>query len=100
MGLGTVHSPHTLPTYEAPHILYDGCERCAEHATSPFLALDDYHLKSLIDLLDRGIDYGDRRPDGSFYCEVEIIACRNIEHVMRQFARIEKVRSLTTAAVS
>ena len=50
--MGAVHRYHPDPEKGDPPdaFLYDGCERCDEHAAHPLAGLDSEHLAGLVDL--------------------------------------------------
>lgn len=39
-----------LEAGEKPAVLYDNCERCAEHAKDPFVSLDQGRISRLLDI--------------------------------------------------
>lgn len=73
---------------DGSHLLYDGCARCDEHASSPFHDLDSRHLLGLYDI---GIQSEKGGAIGGFSYN-ELIASGHIMRTMHQASRIEKLR--------
>ncbi len=48
--MGTVHRFHPDENDPTGAVLYDGCERCDEHAKHPLMGLDAANLTRLVDL--------------------------------------------------
>ena len=88
--MGALHRYHPDPERGDPvqAVLYDGCERCAEHAERPFVDLDDRNLKLLWDLMLR-VEVDETYPDHYGNCtQTEMEACRVLYEHYRHSQRL------------
>jgi hypothetical protein len=76
--MGTMHRYHPRND-EEPAILYDDCERCAEHAAHPLDSLDDRFLTLLWEEMKRV----EASVDGFYRNGNEARACRQLASMRR-----------------